>query len=71
MKKKARKLQLSRESIYYLGAVTGGVSTDPDACGYTSPMQCQLVPSVDYCGTNAVACATDATCAPSGQQFSC
>jgi hypothetical protein len=52
MKKKARKLKLTRETIQFLDWVSGGASED--ACGYTSPRQCQLVPSVDYCGSNPV-----------------
>jgi hypothetical protein len=59
MKKKIKKLTLNRETLHYLGNVSGGYSENESMCGYTCARQCQLVPSVDGCGTNIIACASE------------
>jgi hypothetical protein len=49
MKKKAKKLELNRETVQALSSVTGAASAVETMCGYTCIRQCQLVPSVDIC----------------------
>jgi hypothetical protein len=57
MNKKSKKLRLHRETLHSLAYVTAGASAET-ICGYTCIRQCQLVPSVDGCGTNMIACAS-------------
>ena len=54
MKKKVRKLKLNRETILFLGHVSGAASNET-VCGYTCARQCREVPSVDGCATNPLA----------------
>lgn len=58
MKKKIKKLRLNRETIHFLGRVTGGAHTDNvTICGYTCARLCQPVPTIDDCPTrNLIAC---------------
>lgn len=66
MKKKVRKLSLSRETLHHLGFASGGASA-VTVCGYTCIRLCQLVPSIDLCDTDAIECASMAPEAcPSG-----
>ena len=59
MKKKTRKLALNRETLQRLSFVSGGASA-VTICGYTCARLCQPVPSIDYCDTDAIECASQA-----------
>ena len=56
MRKRVRKLVLRRETIHQLALVWGGTSNldSQDPCYDT------YAPTADFCGTNAVACASQA-----------
>jgi hypothetical protein len=66
VKKKVSKLKLTRETLHFLGHVSGSASEDT-ICGYTCAKQCRPVPSVDECGTNPVGgCASGTGACPTG-----
>lgn len=57
MKKKFKKLALNRETLHFLGRVTGAHSENQTICGYTCARLCQPVPTIDDCPTrNPIAC---------------
>jgi hypothetical protein len=56
VKKNVKKLKLHRETLHSLQYVTGGVLTGGEP---SSPLLCRPVYTVDDCGSNLIACASD------------
>lgn len=59
MKKAIKKLALHRETLHTLARVSGSAVVYTLG-GYTCLLDCRQVPSVDGCGTNVLACASNA-----------